>query len=141
MGRGGGLSSLALVSSVRSRSRRRLLLKCTTQNFVHESEGHPGVGSTVSVNGAPAGIGGQNLRRAGAVLGGEKVARWYDLARREGAHPALNELVEPDQVHVELQGRVGDEAVGAVRCLVTTGEVDEAEKRSDNKDPPVATDS
>ncbi len=34
---GGGLSSLALVSSVRSRSRRRLLLEGATQNFVHES--------------------------------------------------------------------------------------------------------
>ncbi len=66
---------------------------------------------------------------------------WYDLARREGAQPALDELVEPDEVHVELQRRVRDEAVGAVRCLVTTGEVYKAEKRSDNKDPPVATDS
>ncbi len=73
-GVGSGLSSLALVTSIRGRSRRRLLLKGATQNFVHEGEGHPGVGPTVSVNGAPAGIGGQNLRRAGTVLGGEKVA-------------------------------------------------------------------
>ncbi len=131
---GSGLSSLALVTSVRSRSLRRLLLEGATQNLVHEGEGHPGVGPTVSVNGAPAGIGGKNIRRAGSVLGGEKVASWYDLTRREGAQPSLDELVEPDQVHVELQRRVRDEAVGAVRCLVTTGEVDEAEKRSDYED-------
>ncbi len=100
---GSGFSSLALVASVGGRSRRRLLLESASQNLVHKGEGHPGVGTTVPVNGAPAGVGGQNFRRAGTVLGGEKVTSWYDLTRRVRAQPSLDELVEPDQVHVELQ--------------------------------------
>ncbi len=50
-GEGSGLSSLALVASVRGRSRRRLLLESASQDLVHEGDGHPGVGSTVPVNG------------------------------------------------------------------------------------------
>jgi hypothetical protein len=47
--------------------------------------------------------------------------------------------VEPDEIHVELQRRVQDEAVGAVRSLITTGEVDEAEKGGDDENLPVST--
>ncbi len=111
------------------------------QDLVHEGQGHPGVGTAVSVDGAPTGVGGQDFGRAGPVLGGEKITRWYDLTQREGAQPPLYELVEPDEIHVELQRRVRDEAVGAVHSLFTAGEVDEAEKGGDDEHPPVTTHS
>ncbi len=118
-----------------------LLLEVAAQHLVHKCEGHPGVGAAIPVDGAPAGVRGQDLGRAGAALGGQKVAGRNYLTRGEGAQPALDELVEADQVRVELQGRVRDEAVDAVCCLLTTCSIEVAEKRSNDVDPPLATDS
>jgi hypothetical protein len=66
-----GLSPLSLVTSVRDPSQRQRLLNGASQDLFHEGEGHPGVGAAASLDGAPAGVGGQDLGRTGPVLGGE----------------------------------------------------------------------
>ncbi len=82
------------------------------------------------MDGAPAGVGGQNL--------GEEVAGRNDLSQEVGTQPPFKELVEPDEIEMELQCCVRDQSVGAVTDFITASKVDEAKKGGNNEDLTVA---
>ncbi len=62
-------SYLTFAAAVRSRRGRLLLLEGTPHYLVYEGESHPGVGTAAAMEGPPTGVGGQDLRRTGAMLG------------------------------------------------------------------------
>ncbi len=65
-GEGAGFGPLA--AAAMRRQGRLLLLESSPHDLVHEGESHPGVGTAAAVDGAPTGVGGQDLRRTGAML-------------------------------------------------------------------------
>ncbi len=77
------------------------------------------------------------------MLGGEEVASWNDLTKREGAEAAFDETLEPepDQVEEQLPSCIRYQPVSAVAGLSTAGGVDKAEERCNNEDLPIAADS
>jgi hypothetical protein len=111
---------------------------CLKVPLVHEGESHPGVGTAAAMDGAPTGVGGQDLRRTGAVLGCEKVSSRNDLALGVRAEPPLNELVESHKVKKKLESRVRNLSVRAVPDHVAASEVGVPEERRNNENLPVA---
>ncbi len=102
---GSGFSSLLLTEAFRSRGWRHVLLECAAQDRVHEGQSYPGVGHAVTMDGAPASVGSQDLGRDSPVLGCEKVSSRDHFTGWMGAQPAFYELVEPHKVKVKLHGR------------------------------------
>jgi hypothetical protein len=90
------------------------------------------------MEGAPTGVGGQDLGWTGAMLGCEEVPGWDYLALGVGAEPPLNELVETHKVEMKLESGIRNLPVGAVPDIVAAGGVDVAEERCNNKHLPVA---
>jgi len=59
------------------------MLEVAAQHLVHQCEGHPGVGAAIPVDGALAGVCGQDLGGGCAALGGQKIAGRNYLAGGE----------------------------------------------------------
>jgi hypothetical protein len=134
-GEGAGFGPLAFSAALRGSHGRLLLFEGPPHDLVHKGESHPGVGTAAAMDGAPAGVGGQDLSRTGAMLGCEEVPGRNYLALGMGAEPPLNELVESHKVEMKLESRIQNLPVGAVPDLVTAGDVDVAEESRGGIEP------
>ncbi len=68
-GEGAGFGPLAFAAAFRCRRGRLLLFEGPPHDLVHEGESHPGVGAAAAMDGAPTGVGGQDLGRTGGLAG------------------------------------------------------------------------
>jgi hypothetical protein len=90
-GEGAGFGPLEFAAAFGCRRGQLLLFEGPPHDLVHEGESHPAVGTAAAMDGAPTGVGSQDLGRTGAVLGCEEVTSRDDLALGwELSRPSMN---------------------------------------------------